>query len=311
MSNVLSTTPSLSQTRNGERIALRMRLADYLELTKPRIAVMALITVSIGFVLAKESPWDLSKLIESLIGVALVAASSSCFNQVLEHSTDRLMNRTRNRPLAANRLSLFEASLFGGVTLIAGLVWLAVLVNPLTAWLGAVTFLLYVVVYTPLKKISSFNTVVGAIPGALPPVLGWVAAGGALDRSAFALFAILFLWQFPHFMAIAWLYREDYASAGLKMLPSTDARRQWGAGLVAIGYASALLPVSMIPSLIGLSGVGYVVAALFLGLAYLWFSIKFYRHPCESSARQLLLTSLIYLPLLYLILTVDHCLLLS
>lgn len=311
MSNVLSTTPSLTSTPGAERAALRLRLADYLELTKPRIAVMALVTVSIGFLLAKESPWDLTKLIETLIGVALVAASSSCFNHLIERSTDRLMNRTKNRPLAAVRLSVVEAAAFGSAMLIAGLIGLALLVNPLTAWLGAVTFFLYVAVYTPLKKISSFNTVVGAIPGALPPVLGWVAAGGSLDRGAFALFAILFLWQFPHFMAIAWLYREDYASAGLKMLPSVQADRQWGAGLVAVGYASALLPVSLLPSLVGLSGFGYVAGALFLGLGYLWFSFKFYRQPSVATARELLLTSLIYLPVLFLILTADHCLLLS
>lgn len=311
MSNVLSTTPSLAATPRAERAALRARLADYLELTKPRIAVMALVIVTIGFLLAKESPWDLTRLVETLIGVALVAASSSCFNQILEASTDRLMKRTRNRPLAARRLSLAEAGLFGSLTLVAGLIWLSLLVNPLTAWLGAATFLLYVAIYTPLKKVSSFNTVVGAIPGALPPVLGWVAAGGTLDRSPFALFAILFLWQFPHFMAIAWLYREDYASAGLKMLPGVDHRRQWGAGIVAVGYASALLPVSLIPSLIGLAGTGYVVGALILGLGYLWCSFKFHRQPSEATARELLLISLIYLPVLFLILTVDHCRLLS
>jgi len=308
VSNVLTPSPSLTQA--PARSALRDRAADYLELTKPRIAVMALVTVTIGFLLAKETPWDLSRLLETLIGVALVAASSSCFNQVLERKTDRLMNRTMDRPLAAGRLSVGEAIVFGILTLAIGLVWLAVRVNLLTALLGSMTFVLYVAAYTPLKRITSFNTVIGAIPGALPPVLGWVAAGGKPDQSAFALFAILFLWQFPHFMAIAWLYREDYAAAGLKMLPSTEEKRQWGAGLVAIGYASALVPVSLIPSQIGLAGIGYALGALFLGAGYLWFSIAFYRRPSVTAARQLLLTSLIYLPVLYLILVADHCLLL-
>lgn len=307
----LTPSPAMAGSSTKERAWLRERLADYLELTKPRIAVMALVTVTIGFLLAVESPGNLAGLLEALTGVALVAASSSCFNQILERDSDRLMNRTRNRPLAANRLSVGEAALFGIVALGVGTIWLALRVNLATAVLGLLTFALYVAVYTPLKKITSFNTVVGAVPGALPPVLGWVSAGGELDVSAFALFSILFLWQFPHFMSIAWLYREDYAAAGLKMLPRPEVPHQWGAGLVAIGYAAALLPVSLIPNQIGLAGPGYAAGALFLGCGYLWYSILFCRQPSEGSARRLLLISLIHLPVLFLILILDHCLLLS
>lgn len=280
---------------------LRIRLADYIELTKPKIAVLALITVSLGFALsAAESGlhtswWSL--LGNAMLGIGLVAASSSAWNQYIEQRIDGRMLRTCRRPLPAGRLSRWEVATFGTVTAIVGLVWLACFVNVLTCGLAAVTLFLYAGVYTPLKRYTVLNTVVGAIPGALPPVLGWTAAGGGLDFGAFVLFAILFLWQFPHFMAIAWLYRQDYADGGLKMIPVNDPTGL-KTGLTAIGYSLALLPVSWLPAQWGMAGAGYWGAATILGIWYVVASVQFLRLKTVPAARRLLWTSLLYLPAL-------------
>ncbi|MDB5337204.1 MAG: protoheme farnesyltransferase [Planctomycetaceae bacterium] len=280
---------------------LRIRIADYIELTKPKIAVLALITVSLGFALsAAESGlhanwWGL--LGNAMFGIGLVAASSSAWNQLIEHRIDGRMLRTCRRPLPAGRLARWEVATFGTITAVVGLVWLASFVNALTCGLAALTLVLYAGVYTPLKRYTVLNTVVGAIPGALPPVLGWTAAGGGLDAGAFALFAILFLWQFPHFMAIAWLYRQDYADGGLKMIPVTDPTGL-KTGLTAIGYSLALLPVSWLPAQWGMAGIGYCGAATILGIWYFVASVQFLRLKTVPAARRLLWTSLIYLPAL-------------
>lgn len=277
------------------------RLCDYLELTKPKIAVLALLTVCLGFALSAAASglhsdwWNL--LGHASFGIALVAASSSAWNQLFERRIDARMVRTRNRPLPAGRLSVVEVAVFGSVSAVVGIVWLVVYVNLLTAGLAALTLVLYAGVYTPLKRVTVLNTVVGAIPGALPPVLGWTAAGGGLDAGAFALFAILFLWQFPHFMAIAWLYRQDYADAGLKMIPVTDPTGL-KTGLTAVGYAVALLPVSWLPAQWGMAGIGYSGAATILGVWYILASVQFLRYQTVLSARRLLWTSLLYLPAL-------------
>jgi protoheme IX farnesyltransferase len=277
------------------------RLCDYLELTKPKIAVLALVTVSLGFALSASASglysnwWVL--LFHANFGIALVAASSSAWNQLFEQRTDSLMVRTSNRPLPAGRLSTWEVSVFAVISATIGIYWLAAHVNSLTAGLAALTLVLYSFIYTPLKRYTVFNTVVGAIPGALPPVLGWTAAGGSLDGGAFALFAVLFLWQFPHFMAIAWLYRDDYRNAGLKMIPVVDSTGL-KTGLTAVGYATALLPVSWLPAQLGLSGNGYAGAATILGVWYIFASVQFLRLQTVSAARWLLWTSLIYLPAL-------------
>ncbi len=281
--------------------ALRVRIADYIELTKPKIAVLALITVSLGFALSAAELglhtnwWSL--LGHAVLGVALVAASSSAWNQFIEQRIDSRMLRTCRRPLPAGRLSRWEVATFGVITAVVGLVWLACFVNVLTTVLAAATLVLYAGVYTPLKRYTVLNTVVGAIPGALPPVLGWTAAGGGLDSGAFALFAILFLWQFPHFMAIAWLYRQDYADAGLKMIPVDDPTGL-KTGFTAIGYSLALLPVSWLPAQWGMAGMGYAGAATILGIWYIVASVQFLRYKTVSAARRLLWTSLLYLPAL-------------
>src|SRR5579872_1376018 len=228
------------------RTAAALRLADYVLLTKPRISLLVLLTVSAGFALGSADLWQPLLLAHALFGIALVATASSAFNQWLERDSDALMLRTLNRPLPSGRLSPAEVFLFGLAAAFFGIVWLATFVGATAAVLSAVTLVLYVGVYTPLKRRTSLGTAIGAIPGAMPPVLGWAAAGAPLDSGAFSLFAVLFLWQFPHFLAIAWIYRDQYARAGLKMLPARGQTPRV-TGLMAVGYALALLPLSLFP----------------------------------------------------------------
>ncbi len=281
------------------------RLADYLEMTKPKIAVLALATVTFGYVLASGTTINRPGLMHALIGITLVAVSSSVLNQFLERDTDRRMDRTRNRPMVAGRVTPLEGLVFGLATGFVGTLYLSIFVNLQTAILGVLTLATYVGIYTPLKRTSSYCTTVGAIPGALPPVLGWSAAGGSLDAGAGALFAILFLWQFPHFLAIGWLYRSQYERAGLKMLPSCWANRNL-TGALAVVYALALLPVSLLPTLFDMAGSAYFAAAIVLGMGYLMCAIMFMASETRASARRLLWSSLLYLPLLLTILTWDH-----
>lgn len=287
------------------RGAIASRLADYLELSKPRIVAVILLTVVVGYTLGAAGNWRLPVLLHALAGVALVAAGSSALNQFIERRTDALMLRTANRPLPDGRIAPGEALAFGLVTGIGGVAWLALCVNALTAALTAATLVLYVLAYTPAKRSTGLCTTIGAIPGAAPPVLGWVAAGGSLDVRALALFGILFLWQFPHFLAIGWLYREDYGRAGLKMLPAAG-RSPRIVGLLSVGYALALLPVSLWPTRVALAGDGYFLAAAFLGVLYIAVAARFLIAGTKTAARVLVLTSLIYLPLVFLALTADY-----
>ena len=289
-------------------VVARPRLRDFVELCKPKIAIMGLYTVAIGFFVGSRGLWNAPLLLNSLLGVGLVAVACSVLNQLIERDTDRRMFRTATRPLPTGRISPSEALVFGLTAGVIGLTWLALRVNLLTAVLGAVTLLSYVGLYTPLKRWSGLSTVIGAIPGALPPVLGWTAAGGALDAGAFALFATLFLWQFPHFLAIAWLLREQYANAGLKMMPRLSGR---GIGLLAVGYGAALIPASLLPRFCGLAGDFYALTAIGLGLAYLWSAIGFARQGDDAAARRVLWASFLYLPTLLAVLTLDHWRLLS
>ena len=289
-------------------VVARPRLRDFVELCKPKIAIMGLYTVAIGFFVGSRGLWNAPLLLNSLLGVGLVAVACSVLNQLIERETDRRMFRTATRPLPTGRISPSEALVFGLTAGVIGLTWLALRVNLLTAVLGAVTLLSYVGLYTPLKRWSGLSTVIGAIPGALPPVLGWTAAGGALDAGAFALFATLFLWQFPHFLAIAWLLREQYANAGLKMMPRLSGR---GIGLLAVGYGAALIPASLLPRFCGLAGDFYALTAIGLGLAYLWSAIGFARQGDDAAARRVLWASFLYLPTLLAVLTLDHWRLLS
>jgi protoheme IX farnesyltransferase len=271
---------------------------DYVDLTRPRIGAMVLVTVTVGAVLGT---WGLPSpmlLLHALAGTALVAASAGALNQWLERDSDRRMPRTAQRPLPAGRMHAVEAVGFGLLSAALGLTWLAVAVNVRTALLGLATWVLYVWVYTPLKSRTPANTAVGAVAGALPVLMGWAAVGGRFDLSAATLFLIVYLWQFPHFMAIAWMYRDQYAAAGLKMLSVVDpsGRR---AGRQAVTGAAALLAVSLLPAwnLVGPDrALVYLLGAALLGLAQLALSVSFGRRLDETSARRLLRASLVYLP---------------
>jgi protoheme IX farnesyltransferase len=298
------------QVADREAIASRSTagrlLADYLELTKPRISALVLVTVAVSAFMAHWGPPAPLLLLHTLIGTALVAASASALNQRLERRTDALMDRTADRPLPAGRLSDRQVLWFGGLTIVVGLCYLAIAVSPLTAALGAATWVLYVVVYTPLKTRTPLNTVVGAVAGALPTLMGWTAVGGSLSFAlgggglkAATLFLIVYLWQFPHFMAIAWIYRRQYAQAGLKMLTVVDPTG-WRAGTQAVAAALALVPVSMVP-ILQHAGPIYFMAASALGLIYLAAAAVFCRWRDERSARRLLRISLVYLPALLLL----------
>ena len=286
-------------------VVMTSRVADYIEIAKLRISLMVLMTVTVGFLLALRGTASFVPLLNACLGVSLTAIGASAVNQWIERETDGLMRRTRNRPLPMRRLAPAEVLILGFVCAGFGCGYLLLTTNAMTAAMTGLTFVLYAGVYTPLKRVTSLCTAVGAVPGAIPPVLGWLAAGGQLDGMAFSLFGILFLWQFPHFLAIAWMHKDDYCAAGLRMLPAGKSMPHV-TGLLAVGYALGLIPVSLLPAYFGAAGTVYVAAALILGVAYLAASIGFAWDETRTSARRVLLTSLVYLPLLLLVLTWDH-----
>lgn len=277
---------------------------DLSALTKPRITLMVVLTTFVGYWVAAPM-FDAVALFHTLVGTALLSTGSSILNQWVERRSDKAMRRTANRPLPAGRLDPGLA-LLGGVALSAiGAAYLYQLVNPLTCWVGVATLVLYVAVYTPLKRVSSLSTLVGAIPGAMPPMMGCTAATNELGGLAWSLFGILFLWQMPHFLAIAWLYRTDYERGGFPMLTVGDAqgRRTFRQ---MVFYAAALLPVSLLPSVLGHSGAIYLVGALVAGLGFLWASLQFGRSQDNRTARNLLLASVVYLPCVLLLMVFDR-----
>jgi protoheme IX farnesyltransferase len=278
----------------GAQKSLAAVLAD---LVKARLTALVLLTTFVGFYLGERGPVNFLLMFHAMFGTALVASGAAALNQFLEREHDAKMRRTATRPLPSGRLQPATAAIFGGVCSVAGLIYLAVLVNPLTSVLGAVTSISYLFIYTPLKRVTWLNTLIGAIPGALPPLMGWTAARGELSGEGWALFAILAFWQIPHFMAIAWLYREEYAKAGFVMLPSVDADGSRTAQH-SIGNTIALLLASLCPFLFDLNGKIYLAAALLLGAGYLICAVRFSQQPTTRRARQLFLASIIYLPLL-------------
>jgi protoheme IX farnesyltransferase len=280
-------------------------VADYLELTKPRIAVMVLVTVATGFLLGTTGPVEWGLLCHTLLGTALVAAGASALNQLLERDSDALMRRTENRPLPAGRLQPLEVLIYGTALGIVGVLYLALaLPNVIAALIAAFTFISYVFVYTPLKRKTSLNTLVGAVPGALPPVIGWAAARGSLNPEIATLFLILFFWQVPHFLAIAWIYREDYSRAGLCMLPVVDPDGGMS-GRQMVSYCLALLTASVAPLALGRAGPLYMAGAVLLGAGFLSFALAFLRQRSLQRARGVLRASLIYLPVLLALLLLD------
>ena len=287
--------------------AARPSAGDWLVLCKPRLNAMVVATTFGGAWLASGGAAPAMLLVHAVLGTALAACGASALNMVLERRTDALMERTRNRPLPAGRMRPVEAAVFGTVLAAAGLAWLAVFTNLLAAALAALTVGTYLFVYTPLKFRSASNTLVGAIPGALPPMIGWAAADGprALDAGAWVLFGILYLWQIPHFLAIAWLYREDYRRAGLVMLPGLGDEGD-SAGRHAVRYAVFLVLASLFAVVTGLAGTRYAAGALVLGAGFVGAAILFARRRTDARARLLLHASLVYLPLLFLCMGLDR-----
>jgi protoheme IX farnesyltransferase len=285
--------------------AARSRTADYVALTKPRLNLLVVATTAAGCYLGAGAGLDVTLLFHVVCGTALVAGGSAAFNQIAERHVDALMERTKHRPVAEGRLSVRDALVFAAVLSIAGLAWLALASNLLATAVAAATLVTYVWVYTPLKRRTSFSTVIGAIPGALPPMIGWAAATDTLSREAWILFAIVFFWQMPHFLAIAWLFRDDYGRAGFPMLPVVDPGGR-STGYQVAAYASALVPVSLTPSLMGLSGPVYFLVALVLGLTFLFTSLRFAVRRTRHDARTLFLASIAYLPLVWIAMIADR-----
>lgn len=286
----------------------RMLAADLVELTKPRIALMVALTAATGFVMASPGAlggMGLALLAHAVVGTALVAAGAGALNQVVEREVDARMRRTANRPIPGGRVDPDIALLWGVLLAVVGMGWLAAAVNLLTAMLAGLTLAGYVFVYTPMKRLSSLATVVGAVPGAVPPMMGWTAARDALEPGAWVLFGILFLWQLPHFLSIAWMFRRDYAAGGLPMLPVSDpdGRRT---GRQAVLYAAALVPVALLPSVLGLTGLVYFAGALALSTAFLAAAVVFARARTDAAARRLLLVSVLYLPAILAVMLVDR-----
>lgn len=279
------------------RVALLSRVCDYIELTKPRIAVLELVVVLAAGVVATWGQPAPDLLAHAMLGTLLVAASASAANQWLERRLDSRMARTAQRPLVCGRLTSSEAIIFAAVCLAAGTLELAWFTNWVAASLAVLTWISYVLAYTPLKVVSPINTAVGAVAGALPVLIGWTALGGSLDSRAMALFLVLFLWQFPHFMAIAWLYRRDYAQAGYQMLTVVDSTGS-RAGRQSVIAALALIPISVLPVLAtpGMGSVLYVALVGLLGFAQLLIAVWFWQQPNDLRARVLLRASLVYLP---------------
>jgi protoheme IX farnesyltransferase len=281
-----------------EDLSWRERLAAYVELTKPRITFLIVLTSAAGFCLGAKGGLDYIRFAHAMLGIALLSSGIATLNQYIERELDGRMRRTATRPLPTGKLAPFEALIWGvSLTLIAE-IYLALLVNPLTALFGLTVIAGYLFMYTPLKTRTTLSTVVGAFPGAMPPLMGWTAASNEVTTGAWVLFAILFLWQFPHFLAIAWMYREDYGRAGIRMLPVVEPEgRITGQQIVA--YTLMLVPVSLLPTLIGISGRVYFYGAIILGLLFLSSSISAAFSKSRQQARRLLLASVLYLPLLF------------
>jgi protoheme IX farnesyltransferase len=281
------------------------RTVDFVALAKPRLNLLVVISSMAGYTMAGGDTHDVVRMLTVALGTGLVAGGASAFNQVIERESDAKMLRTRLRPMADRRVGIREALLFATVLSIAGLATLALSANLLSAVVALVTLASYAIVYTPLKRRSSFSTVVGAIPGALPPVIGWAAAQDSLSRGAWVLFGIVFLWQLPHFLAIAWIYREDYARAGFPMLSVIDPDGRSTARQSVI-YAAALLPVSLAPTLVGMTGSAYFAGALALSLAFVALAVTFAVTRSTPDARRLFFGSITYLPLLWLLMILNR-----
>jgi heme o synthase len=285
--------------------AYRTRASDYVALAKPRLNGLVVASALAGYAMSGGDTSDVAKVLAVVIGTGFVAGGASAFNQLIERDSDALMRRTRLRPLPDGRLNSAEAFAFATAISASGFAILAVGANVVSAAVAFATLAIYALVYTPLKRRTSFATVIGAIPGALPPTIGWAAGSGDLSQGAWVLFGIVFLWQLPHFLAIAWIYREDYARAGLPMLPVIEPDGR-STARQAIAYAAALLPVAMAPTLLGMTGTAYFAAAFVLTAALLVLSVRFGIDRSAAAARRLFYGSILYLPLLWIVMIADR-----
>jgi protoheme IX farnesyltransferase len=314
----ISATSTAVHPRASARSRSLAVLSDYFLLTKPRVSAMVVLTAAGGYYLgclrSGISPFTFA-LVQAVFGIALVTAGSSALNQAFERATDLRMPRTAQRPMAQHRITLPRGLITGFLLVFCGSLYLAWTTNLLTGTLTLLTAVGYVGIYTPLKRITTLNTFIGAFPGALPPLIGWTAARGLIEWPAVALFAILFVWQFPHFMAIGWLYRNDYASAGLRVTATQQPIRRAARSSViqALFYATLMIPISLWPTRLHVTGIPYAIAASALGLCYLYATLRFariLRHPEDEAAnrplaRNLLKVSVMYLPLLLLAMTLN------
>jgi heme o synthase len=293
-----------AESPQSKLYTVRERVLSYIELTKPRIALMLVLSAAAGFYVGHKGPIDLILFANSMIGIGLLALGVATLNQWVERRTDSLMARTASRPLPTGRVSSYEALVFGVLLCVAAQAYFYFLVNSLTAILGLVVIVGYVLLYTPLKRITTLSTAIGAVPGAMPPLMGWTAAANEISLGAWALFGILFLWQFPHFLAIAWMYKEEYANAGIKMLPAVEPDGRITARQIVL-FAIMLLPLSLAPFFLGYAGVFFLVGAALIGSVFLLQSIVTAWVRTVEQARRLLLASVLYLPIFYILLVLD------
>lgn len=291
----------------GARLAVNsLGVKDYIELTKPRITWLIVMSTAIGYYFGHQpgTPWGLWSIVHTLIGTGLIASGTAALNQWYEREADRHMRRTQSRPLPAGRLKPYQAFWFAVFLSVAGGLELGLCVNWLSSGIGILTLALYLGVYTPLKQKTWWSTTVGSIPGAMPPLIGYAGAAGHLTPGAWALAAILLIWQFPHFYAIAWMYREDYALAGIQMLPVVEPDGVSTSRQILL-YSVLLIPISLLPSWLGMTGALYTVGALALGLFFLYTGIRVSLDPTRIRARKVLLASVVYLPVLYGLMLID------
>jgi protoheme IX farnesyltransferase len=295
-------TATMTDPKRGS--LLRGLAADYMELVKARLTFLVLLSTLVGFVMGSGGGIELGLMIHTLFATALVAGGAASLNQWLEREADAKMQRTRNRPLPSGRMQAQEAVVFGTAVSLIGIIYLAVSVNALASLIAMVTLGAYLFIYTPLKRMTWLNTIIGAVPGAMPPLIGWAGASGGLSADGWVLFAIMFFWQMPHFFAIAWIYRDDYKAAGFPMLPVVDPEGA-STGRLSVFHAMALLPISLMPAVLGMAGPVYFLSALVLSCAYLLFAVRFNRRKGRPDAWWLFGASIVYLPILLSIMVFD------
>lgn len=302
----MTNQPTESAVVQGARSRTSARVGDYIELTKPRLTTLSVLTTLAGYYIGSAGVIQGNLLLHTLIGAFMVGGGCGALNMFMEHEHDARMKRTAKRPIPAGRLTPVEVLVFGSLISVAGVVYLAVAVNMLTGILGAVTIVSYLLLYTPLKRLTTLNTLVGAIPGAIPPVMGWAAATDSLGPGlgGWILFSILFFWQMPHFLSLAWMCRDDYAQAGYRMLAVVDPDGS-RTGMQILLYTSALVPVSLVPTMVGLAGGIYFFSALALGILFLVLGVNVARGKSRKEARMLFHYTLLYLPVLLLVLALD------